>query len=110
MDNAPLARLEAWYMSQCDGDWEHGYGVQIATLDNPGWTLIVDLEGTELEDTPFVEVRRNEVGQSYDDNLDWLFCRKEGKKFDGSGGPKQLGAIIEIFLAWAEAATEPSAD
>lgn len=41
--------LQAWYASQCDGDWEHGEGVRIATLDNPGWELMVDLIGTALE-------------------------------------------------------------
>jgi hypothetical protein len=28
--------LEAWYASRCDGEWEHGYGISIETLDNPG--------------------------------------------------------------------------
>lgn len=107
MNNSPLARLEAWYLSQCDGDWEHSNGIKISTLDNPGWTVTVDLEDTELEDAPFVEVKRNEVGQNYDDEQEWLWCSKVDKKFDGCGGPKQLEAIIEIFLAWAEAAEEP---
>ena len=27
----PLKRLQDWYISQCDGDWEHTYGISIAT-------------------------------------------------------------------------------
>ncbi|MXM62229.1 hypothetical protein GR925_01895 [Streptomyces sp. HUCO-GS316] len=28
----PLAALVHWYESQCDGDWEHAYGVRLASL------------------------------------------------------------------------------
>ena len=27
--------LQSWYQSQCDGDWEHEFGIRIETLDNP---------------------------------------------------------------------------
>lgn len=30
-----LKWLENWYSSNCDGDWEHLYGITIRTLDNP---------------------------------------------------------------------------
>ncbi|BFV59917.1 hypothetical protein KCMC57_up50210 [Kitasatospora sp. CMC57] len=45
----PLGFLTAWYTAQCDGDWEHEYGIRIETLDNPGWSVEVDLEGTGLD-------------------------------------------------------------
>ena len=32
-----LSALENWYAGQCNGVWEHGCGVRIDTLDNPGW-------------------------------------------------------------------------
>ena len=31
-----LEWLMNWYESNCDGDWEHSYGVKIESLDNPG--------------------------------------------------------------------------
>ena len=34
-----LEALQHWYESQCDGDWEHEFGVKIGTLDNPGWMV-----------------------------------------------------------------------
>ena len=34
-----LKVLQQWYQSKCDGTWEHMYGVEIDTLDNPGWTV-----------------------------------------------------------------------
>jgi len=42
MNSFGLTELQAWYVVQCDGDWEHTYGVKIETLDNPGWMLRVD--------------------------------------------------------------------
>lgn len=37
-----------WYVRECDDDWEHSYGVKIDTLDNPGWTIAIDLRETSL--------------------------------------------------------------
>lgn len=27
--------LQRWLLAQCDGDWEHGDGITIQSLDNP---------------------------------------------------------------------------
>jgi hypothetical protein len=47
LDN--ISWLEDWYTAQCDGDWEHGYGVHVGTLDNPGWRVEIDLVGTRYD-------------------------------------------------------------
>ena len=59
-----LAFLEAWYAAQCNGDWEHDFGVTLETLDNPGWSLRVDLVGTALEGRAFArkETESSETG------------------------------------------------
>lgn len=31
--------LQEWHKSNCDGYWEYLFGVQITTLDNPGWLI-----------------------------------------------------------------------
>jgi hypothetical protein len=90
-----LTRLANWYYSQCDGDWEHSYGIRIATLDNPGWHLRINLDGTELYDKPLtpVEVTRSET--------DWMYiCTRDGH-FDANGGPLNLEEMVEFFLQWA---------
>lgn len=92
-----LSELQEWYTLHCDGDWEHSYGVSIGTLDNPGWCLCIDLEGTGLEDVAFTEVKEN-----YDDALDWLICVKHEGKFSANGGPRKLEPMISVFLAWAK--------
>jgi Immunity protein 53 len=35
-------------LGHCDGDWEHSSGVSIGTIDNPGWSLDVELAETNL--------------------------------------------------------------
>jgi hypothetical protein len=37
MSNDLISWLQRWYTAQCDGGWEHHYGITIGTLDNPGW-------------------------------------------------------------------------
>src|SRR5690242_17681121 len=89
-------RLQAWYLDQCDGEWEHTNGVQITTLDDPGWGLEIDLVGTELENKPFekLRVRRTEI-----DN--WYMCGVERGKFKSYCGPMNLTEVIVEFLNWA---------
>ena len=96
--SSAITRLQDWYLFQCDGDWEHSYGVSVGTLDNPGWSLSVDLEGTGLEDVAFAEHREN-----YGDEMGWLICARTATTFGGNGGPRMLERMIEIFLEWAEA-------
>jgi len=97
-----LARLEAWYQRQCNGDWEHTYGVNVGTLDNPGWSLVVDLEDTNLENVPFDEVGENVGPDSHPDGDDWFSCRVVNRQWKGFGGPHKLSKLIEEFVTWAE--------
>ena len=90
-----LLRLQRWYASHCDGDWEHTWGVKIDTLDNPGWSLTVDLFDTELEKAPF-------SGFRVEHSTDWMFFELKDARFIGRCGPTKLGDMIEVFLHWAE--------
>lgn len=87
--------LENWFTKNCDGDWEHGYGIRINTLDNPGWSVSINLQGTELEDKNFkpVEIDRND--------LDWIYCRVEDRTFRGAGGTMNLEELLMVFRQWA---------
>jgi hypothetical protein len=92
----PLERLQDWYLSQCNEDWEHSFGVKIDTLDNPGWILKVDLAETELFDRPFHRMR---VDRS---ETDWIQSESDGSFYEAAGGALNLTEMIEQFLAWAE--------
>lgn len=93
---SPLRRLQLWRLSQCNGDWEHTYGIRINTLDNPGWEVAVDVKDTDLYGVPFnvVDVQREE-----DD--DWLYCKVEKGTFVAACGPLNLEEAIDAFLSWA---------
>jgi len=98
-----LGDLQRWYSGQCDGDWEHSYGIKIGTLDNPGWSVDIELTGTDLVDAPFDAVTRTEPDR------EWIDCRVRDHRFEGRGGPHMLGAIIRTFLQWATAVSRGSA-
>ena len=46
-----IKEIEDWYRAQCDDEWEHQFGMKIDPLDNPGWSVEIDLKGTNLEGT-----------------------------------------------------------
>jgi hypothetical protein len=96
-----LLRLQYWYVSACNGDWEHQNGVLVESLDNPGWLVTIDLAGTTLESETFQEV------SDLTPKVDWVRCWVEGGKFRGAGGPLMLGRIFDIFLGWAEPHDRP---
>ncbi|NOU86176.1 rhodanese-related sulfurtransferase [Paenibacillus sp. LMG 31460] len=90
-----LKWLENWYTDNCDGDWEHGYGIKITTLDNPGWAIDIRLEGTHLEDINFETLK---VDRS---DLDWVYCDVSDNLFRGRGGSNNLEELIIIFQKWS---------
>lgn len=101
--NGELAELQVWYASQCDGDWEHQDGVDISTLDNPGWSLVINLTGSALEGHSFDAVEEN-----YEHDTDWLRCWVADGRFQGAGGPLKLTRMLRIFLDWARTAESHS--
>lgn len=103
-----LSRLMRWYDANCNEEWEHSCGVKIDTLDNPGWLVVINLEGTgiALESIPPTKV--------YRDKDDWFECSvqpgcvftSDGEghsKFVGYGGPRNLEEMIGYFLRCAGA-------
>ncbi len=90
-----MQRLQAWYASVCDGDWEHQYGVRIATLGQPGWCVQIDVRATGLEIDEFVAVS---ITRS---DADWIVCEIKAGVYEGRGGASNLSEIVEVFLRWA---------
>jgi hypothetical protein len=92
----PLDFLTSWYLSQCDGDWEQDAGIEIGTLDNPGWWLSVTLIGTELEG----KLLDRAIQERAKD--DWARVRSDGRTFDANGGPLNLRELLAAFQEFAE--------
>jgi hypothetical protein len=93
-----VAELRHWYATQTDGDWEHSYGIRIATLDNPGWSVDIDLDDTRLAGRLFEEVVDMEPTRA------WMICRVKEGRFEARGGPFMLDRMLGIFAAWARSA------
>ena len=97
-----LQELQAWYKAQCDGDWEHGHGVTISTLDNPGWSLVVNLIGTNLQTKEFEAVSYGLGLNSDPEDQNWLVCKAEGGQFQAYGGPTKLDEMLDVFIRWSK--------
>ncbi|MFD6423025.1 immunity 53 family protein [Streptomyces sp. NPDC060198] len=87
--------LQGWYSAQCDEDWEHEWGVKIDSLDNPGWSVRIDLEETDLEgvDFPRQHLKRSKH--------DWIMAQVSDLAFDISCGPGNLTEALTLFRRWA---------
>ena len=92
-----LKELQDWFKRNCNGDWEHDFGIKIDTLDNPGWNVEINLTATKLESKDFKEILYN-----YENDDDWYRCWIENKKWNGVGSPQNLETILKIFLDWAK--------
>jgi len=98
-----LTWLQRWYSSQCDGEWEHAAGITIETIDNPGWSVTIYIEDTEMASIPF-EPLKTQLSET-----DWVQCRvaerNDGevyRRFTGHGGASNLSDIIGVFRKWVE--------
>lgn len=93
--NDLLRFLQGWYLEQCDGDWEHEFGIRIDNLDNPGWSIAVDLTGTPIEGTALAYTRLNE------DLQDWVHAWSDGRTFEAATGPLGLLPALQVFRNFA---------
>ena len=93
--------LDGFYSRLCNGEWEHSYGFDIGTLDNPGWSIDFDLAHTKLEHAAFVPLKEERSEH------DWIFCSVKDRKFLGQGGAGNLSELLRIFRSWTEAHIGP---
>lgn len=102
MNSDILDWIQEWLAQNCDGDWEHAQNFTITTIDNPGWSVTINLAGTRLEGKLFstVEIEKNDT--------DWLYCSVKNQKFQGDGGVRNLIEILKIFINWTESCQKES--
>lgn len=101
-----LQWLMAWYLRQCDGEWEHSYGVKLETLDNPGWRLRIALRETPLHGRPFTRIEHGEIAahlEEWQEVGSWWVVEVNDDMFEANCGPLDLHAVIALFRKWVEA-------
>jgi hypothetical protein len=86
-----LSALEQWYATQCNGEWEHSYGVKIDTLDNPGWQVQIDLNETRKQDSLLALVKLDRT------ETNWIYYWIEKKRFEIVCGPLNLSEALEYL-------------
>lgn len=95
--------LMQWYKSQCDGDWEHMFGMKIQSDEKANWTVKIDLCNTTMQ---WIEIPPVYINNGLND---WMKVT-EGKdengffQFVGNGDSTKLIQIIEIFQILAQKA------
>lgn len=97
-----LEEIQKWYHSQCNEDWEHGLGVSVETLDNPGWSVKIDIDDTNLENAVYEEFSYGVGNEAEASGDNWLITKIENKQFVGYGGPYKLKEILNIFIKWSQ--------
>jgi hypothetical protein len=83
--------IQNYFKNNCDGDWEHSSGIQITTLDNPGWDVEIDISNTSLANFK-LEWILNENGKQ-----DWYGVKIENQKFNASGDSGKLKFLLGLF-------------
>ena len=91
MQDTLLTRIQNWYQTNCNDDWEHSYGFSIGTLDNPGWSIKIDLSETPLENLQFDRGIDN-------GRFDWMTIKTKEKVFEAFCDPTKLTEVLRIFL------------
>lgn len=105
-----LSRLAAWYAARCNGKWERERGIVIETIDNPGWLVSINLDGTPLAKKEFEPLTVGEPAGTVEEwkrNGAWMECgvnvMEDGSRvFEMACDPGSLERGVEEFLEWAE--------
>jgi len=95
MDNI-ISWIQKWYATQCNGDWEHSFGVTIDNVDNPGWRVSIDIDDTLIPYEDF----EGKIQDKGDD--DWYSLRIKDKKFIGVGDSNKLEFLLMAFRKYVE--------
>lgn len=88
--------IQNWFKDNCNGEWEHHGGIQITTLDNPGWDVEIDISNTSIANLT-IEWILNENGAQ-----DWYGVKIENQKFNASGDSGKLTFLLSLFKEMIE--------
>ena len=88
--------IQDWFKGNCDGDWEHTDGIQITTLENPGWDVEIDISNTSIAKIEIPWILNENSKQ------DWYGVKIENEKFNASGDAGKLKFLLGLFKEMIE--------
>lgn len=91
---AHLVFLQTWYTNQCDGDWEHTYGIR-ARVDASGYCqCTIDLYGIwrYLDEQNFEAIGTRET----------FYSHKAGEQLVREGKVECITLFLKAFKDWVE--------
>lgn len=88
--------IQNWFNNQCNGDWEHDYGIKIESLDNPGWNVEINFNYTDLN----IDNINWKLYENSETN--WIGFSVTDSVFKGSGDSLKLNSILKIFKLLSE--------
>ncbi|MDX1969848.1 MAG: Imm53 family immunity protein [Planctomycetaceae bacterium] len=92
-----FTNLMAWYQAQCNGSWEHHYGIKLQSLDNPGWQLTVDLIHTDLQGRRMADIAEGCGPDGHPRSPRWICCLVRENQFRGVCDPTQVERLLQAF-------------
>lgn len=86
-----LEWIQDWFIQNCDGEWEHSDGIQITSIDTPGWDVEIDISNTSIANihVPWILNETN--------TQDWYGVKIGNQKFNASGDPGKLIYLLGLF-------------
>lgn len=91
-----LEWIQNWFKANCNGEWEHGGGIQIITIDNPGWEVEIDISNTSVANMNLSWIL-NENSKH-----DWYGVKIEDQKFFAAGDSGKLIFLLGLFKEMIE--------
>lgn len=88
--------VQDWFTNQCDGMWEHGYGVRVNMISEPGWHVRI-----ELRNTPWAE-KKTELVREKLPTGEIVYYEVKNGYFEAKGGISTLEILLNIFKKWIE--------
>jgi hypothetical protein len=95
MDNEIIKWLQNWYLSRCDGDWEHENSIKIHTVDNPGWSIKIDIDENDIKNAIPWKLFENSPN-------DWFGYKIENSYFKAAGDATKLEFLLQLFKDFIE--------
>lgn len=80
-----------WIGEQCDYDWFYCNPMEVKNTKNPGWSVVIDLQDTNLEELELI----SPLFEVDDDN--WYYYQIKDKKYEAAGDVNKLDIILEEF-------------